>query len=346
MSEFRQRCKKTAKRFLRTVVIVDDEAYSGPAQSPGALEKPTRHTVGSRPSTTAAESSTSVTDKTEERAAEKVGSHRLDTRTLVESFSRQGLICAVVAPRPGADPSDIVDLSVKRTDIVILDWQLNGDDGQRTLSILRSILKEDAGERLRLIAIYTGEQGISEIGRIIVRECSGSKRKFAGDDRDIVLSYRHCRIVIYSKSNLPADLSDRFRLESDLPEALIGDFAAMTEGLLPNIALMSLAAIRENVHKVLDRFDAELDPALLTHRACLSVPDDSQQHMVSQLASELHAIMEDAVATGRPAGIDVIKDWLDTSLGVGKDIRLEEGKVVSRTDTIALLREGWKKKEA
>ena len=349
MSEFRQRCKETAKRFLRTVVIVDDEAYNEPAQSPGALEKPTRHTVGSRPSTTAAESSTSVTDKTEERAAEKVGSHRLDTRTLVESFSRQGLICAVLAPRPGADPSDIVDLSVKRTDIVILDWQLNGDDGQRTLSILRSILKEDAGERLRLIAIYTGEQEISEIGRTIVRECSGSKRKFAGDARDIVLSYRHCRIVIYSKSNLPKHLSDRSLSESNLPEALIGDFAAMGEGLLPNIALMSLAAIRENVHKVLDRFDAELDPALLTHRACLSVPDDSQQHMVSQLASELHAIMEDAVATVKPeempAGMDAIKEWLDTSLGVGEDTRFGEGKMASRDDIIALLHEGWEERK-
>ena len=343
MSEFRQRCKETAKRFLRTVVIVDDEAYIEPAQPPGVLKKPTRHTVGSRPSTTAAESSTSVTDKTEERAAEKVGSHRLDTRTLVESFSRQGLICAVVAPRPGADPSDIVDLSVKRTDIVILDWQLNGDDGQRTLSIMRSILKEDAGERLRLIAIYTGEQGISEIGRTIVRECSGSKRKFAGDARDIVLSYRHCRIVVYSKSNLPAHLSDRSLSESNLPEALIGDFAAMGEGLLPNIALMSLAAIRENVHKILDRFDAELDPALLTHRACLPVPDDSQQHMVDQLASELHAIMDDAVATDEPAGMDAIREWLHFSLGADKDVDLGEGKRVSRDQTITLLEEGLEK---
>ena len=346
MNEFRQRCKETAKRFLRTVVIVDDEAYNGPAQSPGVLEKPTRHTVGSRPSTAAAESPTSVTGKTEGRAAEKLGSHRLDTRTLVESFSRQGLICAVVAPRPGADPSGIVDLSVKRTDIVILDWQLNGDDGQGTLSILKSILKEDAGERLRLIAIYTGEQDISKIGRDLVEKLAEFERTSPDDERHYVeLSYKHCRIVIYSKSYLPKEsgLSSRSLSVSDLPEALIEDFAAMVEGLLPNIALVSLASIRENVHKILDRFDTKLDPALLTHRACLPVPDDSQQHMVSQLASELHAIMDDAVATDEPAGIEAIREWLDSPLGPDGDFNFVGDEVVPRDEAITLLKEGLAK---
>ena len=139
-------------------------------------------------------------------------------------------------------------------------------------------------------------------------------------------------------------MSGRSLSESELPDALIGDFAAMVEGLLPNIALMSLAAIRENVHKVLDRFDAELDPALLTHRACLPVPDDSQQHMVSQLASELHSIMDDAVATVKPeempAGMGAIKEWLDFSLGTNKEIDFGKGKKASRDQTIDLLENG------
>ena len=346
MSEFHQRCKNTARRFLQTVVIVDDEAF-GPAQSPTDLKKPTRHTAGSRSPATVEESPTRVTGKTEGRAAEKVepdgGSQSLDARTLVESFSRRGLICAVVAPRSDTDPSDIVDPSVKRTDIVILDWQLSRDDGKKTLSILKSILKKDAGKRLRLIAIYTGEQEISEIGQTIAKECSGPEVEFAVDEHNIKLSHRHCRIVIYSKSNLPAYLSDRSLSESDLPDALIGDFADMIEGLLPNIVLMSLAAIRENVHKVLDRFDAELDPALLTHRACLPVPDDSQQHIVNQLASELHAIMDDAVATGEPAGMDAIREWLDSPLGPDGDFNFEGDKVVPRDEAITLLKEGLAK---
>ena len=345
MNEFHQRCKKIARRFLQTVVIVDDEAYIAPAQSPGILEKPTRRTLRSGSSAIAAKSTTSVSGEGEDDA-EEVGfgdrDHRLDARTLVESFSKQGLVCAVVVPRSDTDSSDIVDPSVKRTDIVILDWQLNGDNGKKTLSILKSILKEDAGERLRLIAIYTGEQRISEIGRTIVEEWNESKRKFEGNKHNVVLSHRHCRIVIYSKSNLPAEsgLSGRSLSESELPDALIGDFSVMAEGLLPNIALMSLAAIRENVHKVLDRFDAKLDPALLTHRACLPVPDDSQQHMVDQLASELHAIMDDAVATGEPAGMAAIKEWLDAFLGENMGVTFGKGKKASRDETVALLENG------
>ena len=96
MSEFRQRCKETAKRFLQTVVVVDDEAYSGPTQSPRVSEKPTRHTVGSRLSTTAAESPTSVTGKTEERAAEKIDSH-----TGRSAHPRQIPFPRDAVPRPG-----------------------------------------------------------------------------------------------------------------------------------------------------------------------------------------------------------------------------------------------------
>lgn len=344
MSKFHQRCKETAKRFLRTVVVVDDEAYSESVQPPGPLKKPNRRTLG-KSSPIAAKSTTSASSETEGNTG-KIGpndrARSLGTRILVESFSRQGLICAVVEPRSDTDPSDIVDLSVKRADIVILDWQLNDDNGQRTLAILESILKKDAGKRLRLIAIYTGEQRISEIGQIILEKCAESEWKFEGDQHNVELSHRHCRIVIYSKSKLPrgSDLSGRSLSESDLPDALIGDFATMAEGLLPNIALMSLAAIRENVHKVLDRFDAELDPALLTHRACLPVPDDSQLHMVNQLASELHAIMDDAVATGEPAGMDAIKEWLDFSLGADKEVYFGEKIKASRDQTIDLLEKG------
>ena len=333
MNEFHGRCVKIAKRFLQTVVIVDDEAYiREPARSPRELVLPTRHT-----------SAQTDAEGSKESSVEDDHSHSLDAGTLVESFSKQGLICAVVAPRPDTDPSSIVAPSVKRTDIVILDWRLYGDNGEKTLLVLENILNEDNGERLRLIAIYTAEQNISRIGQTIVKRLAESGYQLQNDAHHVELSYRHCCIVIYAKSNIGVvpELADRSVSESDLPERLIGDFASMTQGLLPNIALTSLAAIRENVHKVLDRFDAGLDPALLTHRAGLSVPDDSQQHMVSQLASELHALMDDAVVTDDPAGMASIKDWLDSSLGPGAPLGLGANKEASRDETIILLENGW-----
>ena len=335
MNEFHGRCMEIAKRFLQTVVIVDDEAYiRAPARSPGGLIPPTRRTLAQA-------------DAEESKESSVEDAHSLDAGILAEFFSKQGLICAVVAPRPDTDSSSIVAPSVKRTDIVVLDWRLYDDNGEETLSILKNILAEDDGKRLRLIAIYTAEQDISRIGRTIIERLAESGSQFEADDYHVDLSYRHCRIVIYAKSDIRVvpELADRSVSESDLPERLIGDFASMTQGLLPNIALTSLAAIRENVHKVLDRFDARLDPALLTHRVCLSAPDDSQQHMVGQLTSELHALMDDAVAIGEPSGMAAIKDWLDFSLGPDVPLSLGENREVSRDETITLLKNGWDKKK-
>ena len=344
MTEFRRRCEDIAARFLQTVVIVDDEAYIGePPGVVGALITPTRRT--------AARVAGEVSK--EDVEGEDGHSHNLNAGLLVESFSRRGLICAVIAPqveeegRGDTSPVDLVAPAARRADIVILDWRLNNDNGEKTLSILKNILETDADidptGRLRLVAVYTGEQDLSGIGSIISERLEG----FAGDEHNVVLSRRHCRITIYAKSDTPLapDLADKSVSESELPARLIGDFTDMTEGLLPSIALTSLAAIRENSHRILDRFDATLDPAFLTHRACLPFPDDSQQHMATQLANELHALIGDAVATTspNPASMEAVKDWLNSSLGPEVGLCFGEGKTASREETIALLGEGFEK---
>ena len=148
----------------------------------------------------------SAADKAED-LAEGGGetNHRLNARVLVETFSRRGLICAVIAPRfdeGGGDASltDLVNPAVKRADIVIFDWRLNNDSGKKTMSILKNILERDAaidpGGRLRLVAVYTGEQDLSGIGGIILEGLEG----FEGDEHNVVLSREHCRILIYAKS--------------------------------------------------------------------------------------------------------------------------------------------------
>ncbi len=336
MADFHRRCEEIAKRFLQTVVIVDDEAYiRRSAQPPGVLETPGR------------DARVRVHRAKEETESEtepaKPPDHGLDAGLLSKSFSEHGLICAVVTPAFDGDMAvDALVPSVRRTDIVILDWRLNDDHGERTLSILKHILKDDAGKRLRLIAIYTGEPEISIIGQTILEQFS----KFKDSEHGVVLSSRHCRIVIYAKSdvNLAVNLKERSVSESDLPRKLIRDFAIMTGGLLPNIALTALAALRENTHKILERFDSRLDPAFLTHRACLPFPDDSQQDMVNQLASELHGVVDDGVAMAKesPAGMEAIKEWLGSSSSefpIGKD------QSMSRDEAIALLEYGIEKRK-
>jgi hypothetical protein len=272
-----------------------------------------------------------------------IARHSLNVRPLVDSFSERGLICAVLVPtKPETNGAATVAPAARRADIVILDWQMDGDDGRWTLSIMHRILTDDAGERLRLIAIYTGEKDISGIGRKIAAELKKGGWPFTLDAREVELSLAHCRIVVYAKSgtSLVSELNERSVSEDKLPKRLIGDFADMTGGLLPGVALTSLAAVRENAHKLLDRFHTDLDAAFLTHRACLQTPSDSQRHIVSQIASELHSIMDDATTTGDPAGIDAIKGWLTASAGADAEFIFGADKKLSFMETVDLLDNG------
>ena len=285
-NNFDERCREIARRFLVSAVIVDDDPRYDETEHVGHLDAPGR-TAG-------------LVD--EKDPPGRGGGRNLDAGAITESFSRVGLICGVV--RPARDGNDAVVVAVDRADLVVIDWQLYRDGGKRALRLINSILDSDRDkdQRLRLIAVYTGEPDIVGIGeRINEKLCNRYDLESGTRDHTVTLSCGHCRIVVYSKEIR----------EADLPGRLIDDFARMTKGLMPSIALVALTAVRENPHRVLDKFDSKLDAAFLTHRACLPIPDDSEQHMVAQITSELRAIMEEKVGRKRPAGMEAIKSWIE-----------------------------------
>ena len=329
MTDFGDRARSIASRFLQTALVVDDEArIEVEATVPKTVQTPDLRSFEGAATT--------------DYSAEPDGLHSLDIRALVEAFAARGVICGVLIPRPGEDETENVSTAGRRADIVVLDWRLNGDNGEAALAMLERILSEDR-DRLRLIAIYTGQQNLGEIGRTVARELRERlELEFNSvDERFVELVRLHCRIVIYAKSGsekMAAEMRDRATREEDFPERLVLDFATMTSGLLPGIALTSLAAIRENAHRVLDRFQATLDPAFLAHSACLTAPPEAQLHMVSVLASELHSIMDDAVTSDGPGDIAAVRDWLDERRP-GEQIDFK-GTTVERDRVLALVEKG------
>ena len=293
-SDFDKRCREIARKFLVSAVVVDDKPYYSAAEQPESVQDPGRD---NRPNNQASPPG-------------RRGGQSLDAGAITESFSKLGLICGVVKPTGDGD----VDVAaVERADLVVIDWRLD-DEGERAMKLINSILDGDQGQRLRLIAVYTGESDIVGIGEQINKNLHNNGYRFEGVPRDdaVTLSCGHCRIEIYAKQGTPLapELEMRSVRYADMAGRLIEDFARMTTGLMPSIALVALTAVRENAHRVLDKFDGRLDAAFLTHRACLDVPDDSEQHMVAQIASELRAIMEEEVGRKRPAGMEAIKSWI------------------------------------
>ena len=323
--EFVSRGREFTERFLRTAVVVDDKAYMEAGRRGGPKKKvvsPGRRALASS-----------------QKGQSLVGSgleHTLDAQSIIDSFSALGMICGVVGPIQSAMEV------MRKADIVVLDWLLQDDNPQHTLKLLSDLLTAEVDRNsLRLVAIYTGEAGLGGICADVIAKLRETGLDPVGNESKTEISYRHGRVVLYAKSNvnLAEPLKGRSVEEGDLPERLVGDFSAMTEGLLPSIALTSLTAVREGEHRILDRFCADLDPAFLAHRACISNPDDAERQIVNHVSEELRGLMDDAVAAESPAGADAVEGWIRRKSVGNAPFEFGDRKLILK-QTITLATEG------
>ena len=333
---FTQHCREIARRFLLTAVVVDDElSVTGDPPVHGHLTTPGQDAPMRRAPTTA------------EPQTPPPRPLRVDPITW--SFARQGMVCGVVSPHEGQARHATLAKAVARADIVILDWRLNPTSGANALPLLKRILAEDQAHRLRLIAFYTGEPDHERIREKSVECLNGlngpDRAVVASDGSGNTIDFRACRIVVYGKPDSGTVEPGTVVNEEALADRLIADFADMAEGLLPSLVLTALGAVRENVHRLLECFGHDLDPAFLVHRACLPQPPESEQHIVEQIASELHGIMDDAVGQWSPAGIGAVEHWLkgrfqDHGIVLAPRKEGAQGKNMSHGEILAMLKHG------
>ena len=325
--EFAHRSRECARRFLQTAVVVDDEAYmtSGGSDAPERkLVVPDRRAL--------------APGRPDPSPVGRGSEHSLNARSVMDSFAALGVICGVVGPTQSAMGM------MRQADIVVLDWRLQKEDPEFALKLLHDLLTGEGDRKsLRLVAIYTGESKLEEIYEGVFTRLKDARLKPEENGSKTAIPYRHGCVVLYAKSdvNLAAPLKGRSISEEDLPERLIGDFSTMTEGLLPRIALTSLTAVREGAHMVLDQFCADLDPAFLAHRACLSNPDDAERQIVNHVAEELRGLMDNAVAARSPAGAEAVEGWIRHRNGRTRHFMFDE-KSLDLDQTITLARKGLK----
>lgn len=287
--------REIAQRYLQSAVILDDEAAFQPRneQPTAGLSAPTFDTPPTKES--ASESTTGA------------NAHPLDAKLLIDAFADEGLVCSVIKPiKDGTFAKRIRDIAGK-ADIVILDWTLFGEKnseedstaGDETLSLIDSILQNNSDSRSSLIAIYTFEDDLESIAEKVKTRIQGNQPNVSRSGTVVVGD--RLRIHAFSKKDV---------LEDQLPSLLITDFAEMIEGLLPNVAMSGLAALRERTHHLLRQFSETLDPAYLGHRVLLPNPSDAEDHLVFALGSEILAVLEDD-SSGKHAGLDEARVWIN-----------------------------------
>jgi hypothetical protein len=292
MSAFDTVSRDVLAEFLRTAVVIDDAAYM--PQGDGK-EKPPEAKLPGR---------VRVKRDAEPEPPARLSSHSLNTQLLVDSFACKGLVCAVIAPQMGEERKERLVQVAEHCDIVVIDWQMFYDDGELTCALIKDLFERDkvAGERLRMVCVYSGDS----VGVISGKLQDRIGLTSVGGDESL-LSVGNVIVTILTKSAVPED---------NVPERLIDRFSLFTKGLLSNTVLAALAGIRRNVHRVVGKFDPGLDPAYISHRI-LSVPVETVEgEILSLIAAELESVIHQSTANLH-INSDAVEKWLESDAGAG-----------------------------
>lgn len=311
------------KRYLQSIVFIDDEIYlpvSGkPAEavisipqlkSPFASKVSTKLAAAKTGLADAGAAAASATDappatektKVEQGAPpvpEKDAAPPYHPKQLVESFAREGMVCALYEPSKGfasTAGSELFKLC-ERADAVILDWDLYQEDGRNILPLLASLVSQSqtsVPHHVRLCAVYTTKPDLEHVASQIYDYLI--KEKLTVDPvKTLSLSAGATKIVVLGKPNSTGRKAEIQTLaevaEKDLATRIISEFAEMHRGILPSVALHAMSAIRMNSKKILDKFHADMDGAFLLHRALTLKDEDAFAQLPELVAEEALAVM-------------------------------------------------------
>lgn len=345
-SDFFQSSRKISEDFLQTAVWIDDRAFEQ-VQTPAPEKLQAPLSRRNKPIPTEQqdqpEGGKSENDKPET-------SHSADPKPVIDGFAAKNIFCSVLGPHKDniANIEDSAYQLALAADIIIVDWSFDKDMGEHALAFISGIIGHSLEKKpgqLRLIIVYTGSPKLADISKKI-HETVTSVSSAPWESRDDGFCYvsNGIRIVVLAKEgtlHLPAQYNNRKTSFADLAQRSVAEFTKMTAGLVPNVVLYSMAQLRENTHKLLRKFNKELDTPYLTHRACLPDPGDAETHLVTLVASEIHSILEEFDA-GKQVNIDSVRRWLQSESAPEK-FCFNEGKDLDSEDVDFLLTHGFEK---
>lgn len=289
-----------AREFLQTAVFIDDRIYdskAGPDAEGGKLTapKPRKRALKSAAGPERDEAGATIIEENEEYSPHDI----------VNSFAKKQIICSLYQPTTKArvtSESDIF-LLCRSADIVIVDWDLFGDDGSRALELIDGLIQQavnDVPEQLRLILVYTQETDLGSIAEKLHEKVEESIGEVLPRlDNDLTFRTTNSRVSVLGKVGRTRPVTSNHHVvkESELAERAVKEFAGLADGLLHAATLLGLAEIKKNSRRILSKFSKELDPAFLTHLAMSLPMEDASEHITPLLVSEIEAVLRDVLPT-------------------------------------------------
>jgi hypothetical protein len=225
-------------RFVQTALVIDNEAEMRPSYATPPVSRPATRGGGSvlkaAHSTDLHTGSDSFPHTGSESIIEAIAeqpSHQLNAKHLTDAWSERAVICGLYRPERGEDMVARATKAAAHADVVIIDWFLEGASSVRAKEIIVNILKNDLAEngRLRLLAVYTSQSGVSIIAKEILEAAEEAPElknllRLEGS----VLTGPSVRICVLSKPQA-VGMSDVDKVdEGHLPNRLIAEFAYLS----------------------------------------------------------------------------------------------------------------------
>ncbi|MGW1958687.1 response regulator receiver domain [Streptomyces sp. NPDC001935] len=332
--DYRDLCIRAAQEFLHTIVVVDDRAEYGAPEQVTLLVEP---------------GSSDVADATGEglKNPESPPGAVLDVSILTDASADIGLTCAVLRPSQNEQDDRTLDKrlvrAARRADVLVLDWQLNDEkDGQAALRLLAEVAAEDRqGQgRLRLVCFYTSHPDLEGVYQSVRDQLGASVvSSSSADDTQLWLNCGCMRVVFFAKAgslSVGTIAPDLQLEESELPQKLVEEFADLTSGLVSNVAVASLAAVRADAHRLITRFGDALDRPFASHRFYEGGPE-SEELLVRLVADEIKSLL-DGADVRRWLDAKSVRHWAVQSISDKIELKIKKKEVViSKEDLVEVV---------
>lgn len=294
--DFPSICREVTKNFLRTAILIDDDAFVDREVTPPQESLVEPAFLGAESDgASRADQLVNAGQAAAGGQSGKVSGDRpsdVDLKPLADAFLDQRIICAVLKPAQRDEDDAIVRRAVTactNADVVILDWFLrkgNADLSQRALVDLLCRDREQNG-RMRLVIIYTSATPLVERRDELEARLEAADFEFERlDGAQPTLKVGSTRIVFAEKS-----WGKEGTKVADLPMLAINELAKEAQGLMPAFAMSAVAALRDGTHHILSLFRSNLDPALLGHRMVLQDTSDTNEFLLSVLLLQIKGFL-------------------------------------------------------
>jgi hypothetical protein len=338
---FHQYSKKIVSEYLGTVAYVDDLIFreSIIEIKQDNLKVPTRETVGRSEIKSIKGSSTTVKQEFK---------RNVDPKKFTDAFMKKGIHCALFEIESAEEPLDSIKTVLKKSDVVILDWQMHHDNGEKAKELLFSVIDSPKSTELRLIVIFTNDPKYKNLlAENIIPKLETMGITGTQDSSGCIYRFGHSKIVVLEKTN--GKVSKTAITDDQLPERIIDEFTELTEGLVSNTVLKAVSIIRRNSHHLLATFNKDLDEAYLTHRALLTTPEEAESILENLIVYSIESLLSySQIST--TSNIDSIEKWLDIHDAEYQPYSFEAGKKTNKFSIPAnnankkiWMKSGWKK---